>query len=455
MATTVEDVTGKGAGKAISIQQTSRRVGARFALRGKALLIGVVAIMICGAFFGIYWNNVRKHQGVQADEEISDAPGLTHPDVGIMQKAVPQPKSVASATPMDNCEQYNNSPWPCAPQPQTLSTISDAEKKYRDWMLDQSYQIRERRVTDQLAAYQADLHVQGGGNYASDQQPKQTSQVSDAGQDQTQPATRTPARASVAQAETGNQAGASVGASASDLQSAYLKSLGGGNTTGVDSNKAWQQDVGSHASTGGYLPATRRQALGDYELFAGSIIPATMITAIDSDLPGTITASVRRTIYDSRDPTIVLVPQGAKLVGEYNSMVQYGQQRLMVIWNELIFPDGSTLDLKGMSGVDQIGEAGFYDQVNNHYLRVFGSAIMISLFGAAAQLSQPQNSSAFTSSSMSNQATANLATQLDTAATNILNKNLNIAPTLNIRPGYPFNVMVNKTIIMQPWGKDE
>jgi type IV secretion system protein VirB10 len=240
------------------------------------------------------------------------------------------------------------------------------------------------------------------------------------------------------------------------LQADYFKGIAGsGNVkTGLDSNKAWQQDAGKNGSAGGYLPETRQPARGDYELFAGSIIPAVMVTAIDSDLPGTITAQVRRTVYDSRNPFIVLIPQSAKLVGQYNSMMQYGQERLMVIWNEIIYPDGSTLDLHGMSGVDPIGQAGFRDQVNNHYLKIFGSSILISLFGTAAQLSQPQNSGAFNTPGMASQATANFATAMDTTAANVLNKNLNIAPTLNIRPGYDFNVLVNKTIVMEPWTKD-
>jgi type IV secretion system protein VirB10 len=164
---------------------------------------------------------------------------------------------------------------------------------------------------------------------------------------------------------------------------------------------------------------------------------------------------VRRTVYDSRDPTAILIPQNATLIGQYNSMVQYGQQRLMVIWNELIFPDGSTLDLKGMSGVDSIGQAGFTDQVNNHYMKVFGSAILISLFGMAAQLSQPQNQGELNTPSMSSQATGTLANNMNTVTMTILNKNMSIAPTLNIRPGFPFNVMVNRTIIMEPWEKQE
>ena len=447
----VEDVTGKGAGKAkgISVQQAPRRTGARFALRGKALVIGLIAGILCLSMLGIYINAQKHKIQFASKDDIQDQPGLSRPDLSSMQRVAPPvaPASVASGPPTD-CEQFNNSPWPCAPKA-VAASMSDAEKKYKQWLVDQRYKIMENNIAAEQAALQAGVQDSSDVHVASDRGTSQTNSEP-AEQQQPDKATRTPGRSAVLA-----DAGTGSGTGQVDLQHAYLKSLGvGGNGSGVDANKAWQQDAGNHGSAGGYLPATRQDAVGDYELFAGSIIPAVMVTGIDSDLPGTITASVRRTVYDSRDPTVVLVPQGAKLVGEYNSMVQYGQERLMVIWNELIFPDGSTLDLKGMAGVDKLGEAGFYDQVNNHYLRVFGSAILISLFGAAAQLSQPQNSSMLTSPNMTSQATANLATQLDSAATNILNKNLSIAPTLNIRPGYPFNVMVNRTIILQPWAKD-
>ena len=203
----------------------------------------------------------------------------------------------------------------------------------------------------------------------------------------------------------------------------------------------------------GYLASVVRPAISQHELFAGSVIPATLLTGINSDLPGTISAEVRRTVYDSLNPDIVLIPQGTRIVGMYSSGVAYGQQRVLVAWNQLIYPNGAMSNLKGMEGTDEQGQAGFQDQVDNHYMRIFGSAILMSLLGAGAELSQPQNSSALTTPTAM-QVSAAMAQQLNTVGTNLLNKNLNIQPTLNIRPGYTFDVLVNRTMILPPYSQN-
>jgi type IV secretion system protein VirB10 len=144
----------------------------------------------------------------------------------------------------------------------------------------------------------------------------------------------------------------------------------------------------------------------------------------------------------------VLIPQGARLIGQYSSAVAYGQQRVLVAWNRLINPNGSTIALQGMPGTDGIGQAGMNDQVDNHYLRVFGSALLISMLGVGEQLSQPQNSSILTAPSVGQQAAAASAMELNNVGTQVLQKNLNIQPTLVIRPGYLFNVLVTRTMIL-------
>uniref|UniRef100_E6PKK8 Conjugation TrbI family protein n=1 Tax=mine drainage metagenome TaxID=410659 RepID=E6PKK8_9ZZZZ len=198
----------------------------------------------------------------------------------------------------------------------------------------------------------------------------------------------------------------------------------------------------------GYLQAAVQPKASNHELFAGSVIPAVLETGIDSDLPGTITGMVRQTVDDSLNPSVVLIPQGTKVIGAYSSSVAYGQSRVLVAWNRLIFPNGSMIDLKGMVGADGQGESGLSDEVDNHYTRIFGSAILMSMLGVGAQLSQPQNAGAFNTPSASAQAAGSLSQQLDSVGTNLLNKNLNLQPTLNIRPGMTFNVLVNRTMIL-------
>ncbi len=215
-------------------------------------------------------------------------------------------------------------------------------------------------------------------------------------------------------------------------------------------NKAFLADQ-SKTGDGGYLPASVQPPRARHELFAGSVIPAVLVTGINSDLPGSISAQVRETVYDSLDPDVVLIPQGTRLIGKYSSDVAYGQRRVLVAWNQVIFPNGSTIDLKGMEGTDGQGQAGFRDLVDNHYMRIFGSAILMSLLSAGAQLSQPQNSNMFTAPSAGQEAAAAMGQELNMVGQNLLNRNLNIQPTLIIRPGYAFNVLVSRTMILRPY----
>jgi type IV secretory pathway VirB10-like protein len=134
----------------------------------------------------------------------------------------------------------------------------------------------------------------------------------------------------------------------------------------------------------------------------------------------------------------------------YSSAVTYGQTRVLVAWNRLIYPNGDSIDLGQMPGSDVGGYAGFNDEVNNHYLRVFGSAILASLFSAGAQLSQPQNNSSGTVSSTQILA-ASLGQQANTVGTMLISRGLDIQPTLKIRNGYLFNIMVTKDMVLQPW----
>ena len=201
----------------------------------------------------------------------------------------------------------------------------------------------------------------------------------------------------------------------------------------------------------GYLTAHLHSPVSHSELFSGSVIPAVLVTGINSQLPGEITAQVRQNVYNSLNPGEVVIPQGSKLIGVYDSGVQYGQSRVLVAWSRVIYPNGETVDLQGMSGTDGLGEAGFSQITDNHYMRIFGSAFLISLLGAAAELSQPQQSSALSNPGAMQTGTGAIAQEMDSVGGDMLQKNLNIAPTLKIRPGYLFNVLVSKTMILPPY----
>jgi len=205
-----------------------------------------------------------------------------------------------------------------------------------------------------------------------------------------------------------------------------------------------------------YSSATRSPALSKYEIKAGWDIPATLESGVNTDLPGEVKAVVRENVYDTAAGKYLLIPQGSRLIGQYDNRVSYGQSRAIVIWSRLIFPDGSSVDLDGMLGHDASGTGGFHDQVDNHYLRLVSTALLLSAFTAGIEMSQPQTSSASGILSPSAEATQALGQQFGQLGMEVTRKNLNIQPTVKIRPGYRFNVRVNRDIAFaEPYGDTE
>ncbi|MCZ7497267.1 IncP-type conjugal transfer protein TrbI [Agrobacterium tumefaciens] len=197
----------------------------------------------------------------------------------------------------------------------------------------------------------------------------------------------------------------------------------------------------------GYLPKQVVPQLSAYELKRGSVIPATLITGLDSDLPGRITAQVSQNVYDSATGNRLLVPQGAKLFGRYDSKVSFGQNRALVVWTDLIFPNGSTLQIGGMAGTDAEGYGGFKDKVDHHLWRTFGSAALVAIIGTGIDVSVPESSTLATQDTASDAARRNFADSFGRVAEQTISKNLNVQPTIRIRPGYKFNVLVDQDII--------
>ncbi|PGH59027.1 conjugal transfer protein TrbI [Azospirillum palustre] len=224
----------------------------------------------------------------------------------------------------------------------------------------------------------------------------------------------------------------------------------GGQGTGPDAKHNFlnqQPARGSH-----YLAGTREAALSPYEVKAGAIIPGVMESGINSDLPGIIKARVRENVYDTATGQYLLIPKDSMLIGSYDNGVEMGQERVLIAWNRIIYPDASSLDLGSMPGADQGGYAGFSDQVNNHYVRTFGNALLLSIFSAGVQLSQPQQRGDTRGGYDAQQIIAgSLGQQMGQLGAEYARKGLNVAPTLEIRPGYRFNIMVSKDMVMQPW----
>jgi len=179
---------------------------------------------------------------------------------------------------------------------------------------------------------------------------------------------------------------------------------------------------------------------------AGSIISAALITGIRSDLPGQITAQVTANVYDSPTGRILLIPQGARLIGEYDSEIAAGQTRVLLAWDRLIMPDGRWIVLERQPGADGAGFAGLQDRVNQHWGNLLKAAAVSTLFGVGAELSADSEDDLTRALRRGSQDTINQTGQ------QIVRRQLNVQPTLTIRPGHPLRVVLTRDLVLEPIG---
>jgi type IV secretion system protein VirB10 len=181
-------------------------------------------------------------------------------------------------------------------------------------------------------------------------------------------------------------------------------------------------------------------------LQAGAVISAALITGIRSDLPGQITAQVTENIYDSPTGRILLVPQGTRVVGQYDNSVQFGQSRVLLVWNRLIFPNGRSIVLERQPGADSQGFAGLQDGVDYHWWDLARAAGLSTLLNVGAELAVDDQDRLLRAIRNGGQDTINDAGQ------QIVRRQLNVAPTLTIRPGFPVRVIVTRDLVLEPYG---
>ena len=177
-------------------------------------------------------------------------------------------------------------------------------------------------------------------------------------------------------------------------------------------------------------------------LAAGTLIPALLETEVNSDLPGPLLAQVSRDVYDLRQTTVV-VPRGSRLLGRYDNRIAVGQRRLLIAWTRLTLPDGSSFDLPGLPGTDAAGAAGLTADVQNHLLRLFGDALLLSLLAAGADLSQPASPNLTLAPTAGSVASAAVGQQLADVGLQLVHRDLAVQPTLRLAAGTPFTVFVN------------
>jgi type IV secretion system protein VirB10 len=182
---------------------------------------------------------------------------------------------------------------------------------------------------------------------------------------------------------------------------------------------------------------------------AGTIIPAALITGVRSDLPGQITAQVTENVYDSPTGRARLIPQGTRLIGIYDSQVAFGQSRVLLVWTRLIMPNGRSIMLERQPGADTAGYAGLEDDVDNHWGALFKAAALSTLLGVGSELGSTSgtgsNSDVITALRRGSSDTLNQTGQ------KVVQRNLNIQPTLTIRPGFPVRVIVNRDLVLEPY----
>lgn len=192
-----------------------------------------------------------------------------------------------------------------------------------------------------------------------------------------------------------------------------------------------------------------------YELRAGGVIPGVMVSGISSELPGQIIGQVSQNVYDTATGRHLLIPQGTKLIGVYSNEVGFGQNSVLVAWQRLVYPDGKALDIGSMPGADSAGMAGFRDQVDHHYARIYGSALLMSAIVGGITYSQSLNQNSqlgYNQPTAGNVLSQALGQQLGEVTSQLVSKNLNVSPTVNVRPGYRFNIIVVKDLTFkQPY----
>lgn len=186
-----------------------------------------------------------------------------------------------------------------------------------------------------------------------------------------------------------------------------------------------------------------------YELEAGTIVPAVLVTGINSDLPGPVVAQVRESVYDSVTGNWLLIPQGSRLLANYDSMVVWGQERVLVCWSRLIFPNGNSMQLGCMPAADLGGGAGLADEVDEHWWKIVQGASVAALLSATTVIGA--GNTAGYNPTVAQVMARNGADSVNQAGQRITQRNLEIQPTITVRPGFSVNVILTRDLVIPPY----
>ena len=198
-----------------------------------------------------------------------------------------------------------------------------------------------------------------------------------------------------------------------------------------------------------YLDQPYHQPRSPFEVKAGTVIPAVLVTSVNSDLPGDIVARVTEPVYDTVTGRHVLVPKGALLYGSYGDMVENGHDRALVVWQRLIMPNGRSIELSGMAGVDAQGRAGVSDKVDYHLDRLAGGVVLSTLLSFGGNLARSPDAD----SDFGDVIGDTVAQEASRVGQRVVERQLNVQPTITIRQGTVINVLVNADIVLSPYGR--
>ncbi|MEB5487532.1 TrbI/VirB10 family protein [Burkholderia pseudomallei] len=211
-----------------------------------------------------------------------------------------------------------------------------------------------------------------------------------------------------------------------------------------DQKEAFQKTGTAETRNSGNL----QMPTSPYQVMAGTVIAAALVTGIKSDLPGDVIGTVTEPVYDTATGRYLLIPQGSRIFGKYNSQVSYGQSRVQVVWNRIILPDTSSLTLDNLAGTDPAGYAGLEDGVDWHWDRIFAGAALTTLLGVGAELAAPENRNG---DRVIIAGRDSLQDSVNQSGQEMTRRNLNIQPTLTERPGLPVRIIVNRDLVLRPY----
>lgn len=223
--------------------------------------------------------------------------------------------------------------------------------------------------------------------------------------------------------------------------------LGGGRADQTQQSDK-QQFIAQSKIDADYVEARLQAPRSRFEVKAGSVIPGALITALNSDLPGEVVAAVTQNVYDHVTGRYLLIPQGARLIGRYDSNVAYKQRRALVVWNRIIFPNGYSINIGTMIGTDGTGASGVADRVNNHFGGKASAALLstaIALGAAAAEGAGTRDNQLVTAGGGA------LSQEASRIGGDIISRELGRQPTITVRPGFRIRVLVNKDMILEPY----